>query len=189
MEKITLVANLVFLILMIIFDLKMRSDFEELKKKVEKQEENEGWKNTSNQSAELSKAKEEINEIKFRVVALEDKVVSLEYDTKEIREKIGVLSEKIESRKTEKKIHDTKEEKTDKKTEENGKHIIQTVVRPESIPKMSGNEKITGISNIRENLKDVVIFYAQKGMKEEEIAKKLGITYEEVKLILFMMKK
>ena len=218
MEKITLIANLVFLLLMIIFALKLRSDFEELKKKVEKHDEQKSWKSIPSHQEELSKTKEEINEMKFRIVALEDKVVSLEYDTKEIHEKIGVLSEKIKG--NEKKT-DTKEEESVEKPKESIPHTTQNLEKlsngdilrnkeklidthkKESVDIANSHSKIENYdktntqdkvsihsgTNIHRNLKEAVIFYAQKGMKEEEIAKKLGITYEEVKLILFMMKK
>lgn len=220
MEKITLIANLVFLLLMIIFALKLRADFEELKKKVEnmKDDEQKSGKSIPFHQEELSKTKEEINEMKFRIVALEDKVISLEYDTKEIHEKIGVLSEKIKG--TEKKT-DTKERESVEKPKESIPHtpqnteklsngdilrnkeelidthkqksvdIANTHGKIENYDKTNTQDKMSVPSsiNIQSNLKDAVIFYAQKGMKEEEIAKKLGITYEEVKLILFMMKK
>jgi len=203
MEKIALIANFAFLLIMIVFAIKLRADLEELKRKLEKSKED---------KQKGIKEEEEINEVKFKILALEEKVASAEYDIKEIYEKIGILSEKIqEIRKSEEAKSKDGEEKrkkieyensygggkdnligeeiTTKKREREEAHKLINLNPPERDNITSNPQNGNNIESIRKDIRDLVILYSQKGIKEEEIAKKLGITYEEVKLILSFYKK
>lgn len=134
-----LILNILFLILSVIFFIKTRGDIEEVKK---------------------SKNIAELDEISMRVLALEERVSSLE---KELREK-----ELSELRKPEIKSE----------TKQNTKESIRTP--PDSSPSHRSKPAKT-----TENL---IIDLINQGKKEEEIANITGKSVEEIKLMLKIYK-
>lgn len=186
MVEILAGANIVFLILIIAFAIKLRLDFEELKKNQGKQERKD---DVGRKFAELE----------GRLITLEDKILSLEYDTKELREKIAELKTVIV---------DIKESVSSFMKSKSGKEV-----NPDTGRDFASHLKVdkdTGSENSRvlpehssfhayqsrnENMKnyqvvsdvdELVLKYASEGKTEEEIANILGLSYEEIKIILRM---
>jgi small-conductance mechanosensitive channel len=174
MIEVAMVANLIFLILMIIFAIKMRADFQELKKQILEKDKNKEGKD----AGKISDLKEKIEQIEMKTISHEERITSLEFDTKEIRERIGQLSQ-ISSENKEKinlmeKVLASSKIKQNENENEKEKYVEKE--------HMGKKEKDAEADNLKKL--DMVLKYAQEGKTEEEIAKFTGLSYEEVKLIL-----
>jgi chromosome segregation ATPase len=176
MIEVAMAANLIFLILMIIFAIKMRADFQELKKQILEKDKNKEGKDAE----KISDLKEKIEQIEMKTISHEERITSLEFDTKEIRERIGQLSQ-ISSENKE-KINLLEKVLASSKTKQNENEKEKYVEKH-----IEKKEKDTEADNIKKL--DMVLKYAQEGKTEEEIAKFTGLSYEEVKLILKMKNK
>jgi small-conductance mechanosensitive channel len=171
MIEVTMVANLIFLILMIIFAIKMRADFQELKKQILEKDNKEG-----KDAGKISDLKEKIEQIEIKTISHEERITSLEFDTKEIRERIGQLSQ-ISSENKE-KINLLEKVLASSKIKQNENEKEKYVGKEH----MEKKEKDAEADNLKKL--DMVLKYAHEGKTEEEIAKFTGLSYEEVKLIL-----
>ncbi len=83
MHEIVLISNLIFLIIMIAFAIKVRADIENIKKK-------------ENKNEKQNEIQQNIETLKMHIAGLEERLISLEYDSKEIHEKIGQLTKDIQ---------------------------------------------------------------------------------------------
>jgi chromosome segregation ATPase len=177
MIEVAMAANLIFLILMIIFAIKMRADFQELKKQILEKDKNKEGKDVG----KISDLKEKIEQIEMKTISHEERITSLEFDTKEIRERIGQLTQ-ISSENKE-KINLLEKVLASSKIKQNENEKEKYVEKEHTEKK----EKDAEADNIKKL--DMVLKYAQEGKTEEEIAKFTGLSYEEVKLILKMKNK
>lgn len=135
-----LILNIIFLILTIIFSIKVRSELESLKKYDRKKED---------------------DELKMRLIGLEERINSFEEELKKIEAK------NIERKQTE--LISQKNDNISRTSEKNG-----------------DLEKKT---NILKPAQSLIIDLFNQGKKEEEIANLLGLSFEEVKLILMVSQK
>jgi chromosome segregation ATPase len=184
MYEVALFANLVFLILMIIFGIKLRADFQTLKKQIPSNTtENTDIKDLLNKIKELT---EKLAIIEGKILSCEEKIVSVEFENKELRERLGEIIGTVKE-KLEQMNHLSKELK-----EIREKLIL---LENSASPPKNNVEKEYNVKNeIKEEESEsskkakLVIKYAQEGKTEEEIAKLTGLSYEEVKLMLKIKK-
>ncbi len=145
MLTLVLIINIAFLMLTIIFSIKLRSDFENLKNKNDK--------------------KGADDELKIRLLGLEERINSLEEELKKL----------------ETKNIDQKQAKSIELNQKND--IINT-------PRVSEkNGELDKKANIPKLTQSLIINLFNQGKKEEEIANLLGLSFEEVKLILMVSQK
>lgn len=186
MVEILAGANIIFLILIIAFAIKMRLDFEELKKNQGKQE-------------RKSDLERKFAELEGRLITLEDKILSLEYDSKELREKIAELktvivdikesvSSFIKSKSGGEVNHDTRKDfasnlKVDKTIVSENSRVLSEHTSFHTYQSVNENAKNYQATS---DIDDLVLKYAEEGKTEEEIANILGLSYEEIKIILRM---
>ncbi len=182
MYEVALFANLIFLILMIIFGIKLRADFQTLKKQMSSDtKENNDIKDLITKIRELT---EKLAIIDGKILSCEEKIVAVEFENKELRERLGEIIGTVKE-KLEQMNHISKEMK-----EIREKLIVLEASL--SIPKMEKEYNVK--DEIEEEESDsskkakLVIKYAQEGKTEEEIAKLTGLSYEEVKLMLKIKK-
>jgi hypothetical protein len=182
MYEVALFANLIFLILMIIFGIKLRADFQTLKKQMSSDtKENNDIKDLITKIKELT---EKLAIIDGKILSCEEKIVAVEFENKELRERLGEIIGTVKE-KLEQMNHISKEMK-----EIREKLIVLEASL--SIPKMEKEYNVK--DEIEEEESDsskkakLVIKYAQEGKTEEEIAKLTGLSYEEVKLMLKIKK-
>ncbi len=167
MVEILAGANIIFLILIIAFAIKMRLDFEELKKNQGKQERN-------------SDLERKFAELEGRLITLEDKILSLEYDTKELREKIAELKTVITDIKEKASSFIKSKSEREVKPE-----VVQDFSSHLKVDKFGGNQNMKNYQ-ATSDIDGLVLKYAEEGKTEEEIANILGLSYEEIKIILRM---
>jgi len=182
MYEVALFANLIFLILMIIFGIKLRADFQTLKKQMSSDtKENNDIKDLITKIKELT---EKLAIIDGKILSCEEKIVAVEFENKELRERLGEIIGTVKE-KLEQMNHISKEMK-----EIREKLIVLEASL--SIPKMEKEYNVK--DEIEEEESDsskkakLVIKYAQEGKTEEEIAKLTGLSYEEVKHMLKIKK-
>ncbi len=182
MYEVALFANLIFLILMIIFGIKLRTDFQTLKKQISSNTpENNDVKDLINKIKELT---EKLAIIDGKILSCEEKIVSVEFENKELRERLGEIIGTVKE-KLEQMNHLSKEMK----------ELREKLIVLENSISIPNTEKEYNVKNeIEEGGSDsykkakLVIKYAQEGKTEEEIAKLTGLSYEEVKLMLKIKK-
>lgn len=138
-----LIANLIFLIMIILFAIKIRLDFENLKKKIYEQ-------------SDICK------EMKIKSISDEERISAIEGDIKRLEEKISTIRYEVGKIKLHYSGHQILKTTEYQRSEEAQK------IRPVD----EGDMKI----RIRKLL--------EEGKTPDEVQRALGVSYEEVKLVL-----
>lgn len=153
MLTVILMLNVFFLILTIIFAIKVRSDFENFKKGGERKED---------------------DEIKLRLLGIEERISSLEEELKNSEQKRIELKINHKNNQSSPNIPAKVAKSENEQNEKNEQNENVEAERKTCMPKLT---------------QSMIISLFREGKKEEEIANLLGLSFEEVKLILTVLQK
>ncbi|MCS7213651.1 MAG: hypothetical protein NZ927_05475 [Candidatus Calescibacterium sp.] len=155
-----LVLNIVFLIITIVFAIKTRADIE-------------------NAKSQKNKIPDEIDEMKIKLMGLEERINLLEQEVKYLSSKL--VEKKFQSETSNGNAKYTSQKvsfnyRLDQQEEREDTNYTQT--------KYEQNKK-TDV----ESIQNMIINLFNQGKKEDEIANLLGLSFEEVKLTLMVLEK
>ncbi len=147
-----LIANLFFLVMIILFAVKIRLDFENLKKK-------------------FSEQSDVCKEMKIKSISDEERISSIESDIKSLDGRISAIHQEVEKIKL--YYFNQRSLKTDDYHKSSASQIMRATY-----------STIDG-----EDMKSKIRKLLQEGKTPDEVQKTLGVSYEEIKLVLNLMNK